>query len=507
MSARRILAPLALLLLGYALLGGCGGAKKVLVGDIPPETVIAVRSVAPDTLAAVNHLVRLHWFGSDPDGEVVAYDIRFFNGAAPADTSWHRIPCATEDCTDSLFTIYSPSGYTKAKFEVRAVDNQGVVDPTPAVQTFSFLNTAPTVTFTSAPAATDSTYATATVSWNVGDAGGDLAHLSFHVYLDGQADYDSVYSGGPTATYTVPSARFLQGGQWRSGPRTLYVQAVDDGGRLGPAASTTWYVRSPGLVPMSGNGRALLIDDCRSSVVNNFTVDTMYANALARNLPAGTFSVLKLQFNPAAIRSDRDLAQTFRQFDAVIWYRGWETSAATTLQAHRDSIAAYFTHGGRFYLEDMNMIDGPNLSLFQNPALQIPPFPESYAIQHFGAVRLRRYLNATFHDSTVAWDAASGAAAQMRSSALRDSFNFIQTSLLIPGMRSFEPVDTSNVLIWAKPNAMSPATPEQQPIAMTVRQPGGGRVIVYSFPVRIAVGNFRILAKSLFDPVYGLYAP
>jgi len=506
MRARQLL--LIGLMLGFAVLGGCAKHKSMMVGDLPPETVISVHAVAPDTLASVNHRVRLFWFGSDPDGEVVAYDIRFFNAAAPADTNWHRLVCASGDCTDSLFTIYSPSGYTSARFEVRAVDNAGVVDPTPAIERFSFLNRAPIAKFTSVPALTDSTYASATVTWSVDDVGGDLARIGFHIYLDGAAaSYDSVYSGGPTASFTVPSSRFLQSGQWRSGYRTLYVQAIDDGGRIGPVDSTRWYVRSPGLVNMTGNGRALVIDDSRSSATNNLTVDTLYLNTMNRNLPAGTFSVLKLQFNPGAIRSAQDIAQTFRQFDAVIWYRGWDTSAATTLATYQDSIAAYFTHGGRFFIESMNLIDGPNLQLFQTPPLAARPLSEDYAIQHFGTLRLRRYLNLAFHDSTVAWDAAQGSATQMRSSALRDSFNFIQTSLLIPGMRSFEPVDTNYVLIWAKPNALNPATPEQQPVAMTVPQPGGGRVIVYTFPVRIAVGFSRILAKSLFDPVYGLYAP
>jgi hypothetical protein len=496
------------MLLGFAVLFGCAKHKNMMVGDLPPETVISVHAVAPDTLASVNHRVRLFWFGSDPDGEVVAYDIRFFNGATPADTNWHRLVCASGDCTDSLFTIYSPTGYTSAFFEVRAVDNQGVVDPSPAIERFSFLNSAPIAKFISAPTPSDSTYASATVTWSVDDVGGDVAKIGFHVYLDGAAaNFDSIYSGNPTTTYTIPSSKFLQSGQWRSGYRTLYVQAIDDGGRIGPVDSTRWYVRSPGLVNMTGNGRALLVDDSRSTSTNNLTVDTMYVNALTRNLPPGSFSVLRLQFNSGAIRSAQDLAQTFRQFDAVIWYRGWDATADPTLTTYQDSIAAYFTHGGRFFIEAMNLIDGPNLEQFQTPPLAARPWTEDYAIQHFGIVRVRRYLNDTFHDSTTAWSPAQGAAAQMRSSALRDSFTLLSVPLVIPGLRTFEPVDTNNVLIWAKPNGLNPATPEQQPIALTVRQPGGGRAMLYTFPVRVCQPFSRILAKSLFDPVYGLYAP
>ena len=502
----------ALLALGalFLVLAGCGKKKNHLVPNLPPETSITVASVGTDTLHAANHLIRLHWFGSDPDGEVVAFELRMLNTSNPADSNWVRLDCATGDCNDSLFTLYSPTGFTRAKLEVRAIDNEGARDETPAEQSFSFINNAPACHFTSGPLRTDSTYATASVTWLVDDPGGDVSHLSFRVYLDGNAaSYDSIYTGTSTASFTVPSSRFVQGGLWKSGPRKLYVQAVDDGGQLGRPDSIQWYVRSPGLVdmPSTSRGRVLLVDNAFHTSQNNARVDTLYSNTLSRNLPAGTFSILRLEYNNA-FRTAEDLAQTFRQFDAVVWYRGYDTFAATVLTAYQDSVGAYLDHGGRFYLEGLNMFEGPGL-----PTGTVQPMMRNdFVLNQLHCVAQRMYFNTGVNDSSVAWGNRNNNDAlppDFRSSAMADSFRL--TSALVPGIRTFVPGDSNNVAFWAKPNALQPAIPENMAVIMSVPQPSGGRFVVVPLPIREALLTYaspaRILAKLLFHPTQGLMAP
>src|SRR5262249_8060866 len=129
----------------------------------------------------------------------------------------------------------------------------------------------------------DSSFASVTVNWSVDDPDGGGPGLHYRLWLDGnQAAYDSTAD----YTFTVSSARFLQGGTYRSGPRTLYLQAVDDGGLSGPLDSTTWYVRAPARVldPVTQRGRVLIIDDSRriSANSNDFGVDTLSANSFPR---------------------------------------------------------------------------------------------------------------------------------------------------------------------------------------------------------------------------------
>ncbi len=496
-----------------AALSGCSPAKKVLVGNLPPETLISVQSVAPDTLRLANHRVRLSWYGSDADGDIVAFELRMVNDARLADSAWVRLNCAGGRCYDSLFTVYAPNGFTRARLEVRAVDNQGAVDPTPAIQTFSFLNVAPVCNILTGPGVRDSSYASVSITWNVDDRGGDLSKLSFRVYLDGnESNYDSVYTGTSFGSFTVPSRRFIQGpppGEWRSGPRTVNVRAVDDGGRLGPPASLTWYVRSPGLVtiPADSLGTALLVDNSFRTAPNDLTVDTLYYRTLARNLPAGTFSALHLDVNNP-FRNARDLAQTFRQFKAVIWYRGFDTFAATTLTEYQDSVYAYIRAGGRFYLEGLNMIEGPGLVTIVTP----PMLREGFVTEFLNSAGQRKFFNQGTGDSSVAWgtrNANDPLPPLFRSSILADSMRM--SSLVSPGMRVFIPYDTSQVAFWAKPNALEPAVPENLAVAMSVRQPSGGRVVVVPLPIRQALPTYaspsRLLAKLLFHAQSGLFAP
>lgn len=490
------------LLLAVALLGGCGKTKGVLQPNVPPQTFLFVQG-AIDT---VNHRVHLYWYGSDPDGDVVAFDLRTFNDSLPADTNWKRLQVASGAAYDSFFTVYTPSGFTDLRFEVRAVDNDGVVDPSPAVQDFALSNQAPVVDLASYPGLTDTTYASLTFSWTATDPDGDGNQMRFHIWLDGQTGYDSTTA----RTFTLPSARFLRAGTFTSGYRTLYVQAIDDGGRFGPIDSTRWFVRAPGTVLVGNKARILLVDDIPGSFGNNFTIDTLYANTLTRNLTAGSFSILRLS-TTQPFRSGADLAQTFRQFDAVVWYRGDQSlypfgplPGIALLESYQDSIAAYIDGGGRFYLESMSPVQFGSGSTDPNSR---GPFRDSFMRTYLGADSMRTYFNVLLQEAVAAWGNTSSG--KYRSSTFADSLQ--ATSILqTVGIRGFAVRDTANVALWALPGALTPPNPEQMAVAVVVRQPSGGKALFTTYPVRFsrpAAPPHRMLAKLLFDATRGLMAP
>jgi hypothetical protein len=288
------------------------------------------------------------------------------------------------------------------------------------------------------------------------------------------------------------------------------VRAVDDGGQLGPPDSLRWYVRSPGLVdmPATTKGRILLVDNAFRTSTNNQRVDTLFSNTLVRNLPAGTFSILRLEYNNA-FRTPADLAQTFRQFDAVVWYRGYDTFASTVLSANQDSVAAYLDHGGRFFLEGLNTFEGVGVSsAFANPMLH-----ESFVTNQLHCIRQRLCFSSAIGDSSVGWgNRGSGDVLppDFRSSSMADSMR-LTGFVSIPGIRAFLPVDTTDVAFWAKPNALEPPVPENMAVVMSVRQPSGGRFVVVPLPLReaqvIYASPSRLLAKLIFHPTAGLMAP
>jgi hypothetical protein len=499
MSARGILAAAMVV---AAALGGLAGCSKKLhpVENRPPETYVFIQG-AVDT---VQHRIHLYWFGTDSDGDVVAYAIRWvYPPPAPQDPRWDTLFCArTPHCTDSLFTVFTgDSGVVTPRFEVYAIDNEGRADPTPAVQRFSLSNTAPLVQLTSPLGLSDSTYASVTLGWAVIDPDGGGPGLHFRVWLDGnEAAYDSTSE----QAFTVPSARFLQDGQYRSGRRTLYVQAVDDGGRSGPVASMTWYVRAPAAVLENNQGRLLVIDDVPATGANNSLFDTFY-KSVADLLPPGSYDVLRPQFNPRIFRSERDLAQTFRQFRAVLWYRGGEITVSPWLRTYQDAIGAYVDAGGNLYLDGLYLVEG----------LRTPgALREEFVTRHLGSTRLVHCyasIGGGFVDSTAGWSSHSG-------SAFRSSANGAFRALVGPlrmadstgAVRGFAVTDTSFVALWAMDGQLDPPnTGFEVPVGVTVPQGMNGRMVLLSLPARFAppASATSLLRKLLHDFGIGIPLP
>lgn len=461
-------------------LAGCS-PKNVVGTNAPPETYLFLNAPV-DSISPTNHRVHLYWYGTDPDGEVVAYEFRMIAPGGAASPPWVRLPPST---TDSLFTVFTgDSAQVTPTFEFRAVDDDGAVDESPARQTLRLNNQAPVVTITNPLAATDSSYATVTIAWSVNDPDGGGPGLRYRLWLDGnEAGMDSTES----LTFTVPSHRFLQPGpsgpRFVSGPRTLSVQAVDDGGRAGPVVSTTWYVRAPALMQRNNRGRVLLIDDVPPLGQANASFDAFYTAGLAgtsTRLLADSGSVLRTSFNPGMFRSAADFAQTLRQFEAVVWYRGFELGLSPLIRSYQDSLMAWLDSGGRLYLDGLYLIEGRRAP---------GAMRESFVSSHLGSDQLLLTYSSAIQDSTAGWGNLTGS--RFRSSRYSGQ---LTTPLQVPGqtgeapgIRAFLVRDTSHVALWALPSQLSPPNAGfEAPVGVSVPLGGDGRVVLLSFPIRTA---------------------
>lgn len=464
----------ALLLAGLS----CGKLTGTLRPHSPPETVVFV-SGPVDT---VNHLVHLYWYGSDPNGYVVGYELRLLNPAAPAETAW-----VGTTRTDSLLTVHTPQGYTQPVFEVRAIDNDGARDPSPARQVFSFSNQPPVVRITQRPGPRDSTFASVTAGWSVTDPDGDPSRVRYLVWLNGHEDDPEQTD---QTTFTMPSERFLVGGQYASGPRTLYVRAIDDGGMAGPVDSMVWQVKKP----VAGTrARLLLVDDVPRTHAANNLIDTLYTNTAARNLPADAYTVLRLDFNQP-FASAKDIEQTFKLFEAVVWYRGNVTFVSNTLRDYQDGIGPYLESGGRFYLDGLYLFSGLNA-----PGALREDFADRY-LNCDGFLKCFQLVQ-NFSDSTLGWGNVN--ASVFRSTMFADS---TRQPLLgaqtgeAGGFRVFNPRSNSIVALSAPPGTITPARPDTLTVGVSVPQPSGGRAIVLAVPLGTsqpanASSGPRLLAK------------
>jgi hypothetical protein len=487
----RRLSALLLLVLLFAAFAGCAKKKVMDVGNLPPETSLFVQG----TVDTVSDQVHLYWFGSDPDGQVVGFELRFQNPADPADSQW-----VFTSRSDSVFNVYAPAGFSAPRFEVRAIDGEGMRDPTPAIQDFSFTNAPPTVHFTQRLLSTDTTYASATLSWAGSDPDGDVGAMRFQVGLD---TLPAALHLVAAKTFTFDTTDFKIGGAYASTrPRQAYVRAVDAGGRLSAWDSVRWVVRqpsAPGVHP-----RLLIIDDVPASNPANARADSTWLNNVERNLPPGSYSLLKLGVTQP-FRSAKDVLQTFKEFDAVIWYRDVEVGFSTLLSNYQDALALYLDGGGKLVLEGGNLITGTG---------SIGPLRQDWVTRYLGSTALINSPISGRVDSTVAWSTQPGFVDSLdannpavlrniilRSPAYRDSMWYRSID---QGLRGFEVRDTNFVALWAADSALVPRVPRSIPIAVSVpvpeSPPGPGRMVLFSVPIRKANSFFnapRIIGKLL----------
>lgn len=309
--------------------------------NLPPESflVVQVDSVAPQF-----YKLPLSWLGSDPDGHVEGYEFRWvcldLGGPACSPAPAWQFTTATRD----TFTVYVPQPTAHYRFEVAAIDNDGVKDPTPAAQEIHFHNAAPVVAFQAntkptrtLPAVTfylEAVDPDSTQDPNDADASADIA--TFRAWLDGAEDdlHDVPASAG---SITFRPEDF----DGRYGSRTVWVQALDDGGAVSPAEQHTWIVDAP--IPDG----ILLVDDCRMGGGLETRSDQSYRNAVNGAAP-GRGVVLDVEVIPRIGRADFEA--TLSLFQHVVWYTDADTVSSGALEAARAGLDSLLGRGGHLLL-------------------------------------------------------------------------------------------------------------------------------------------------------------
>ncbi len=156
---------LSLFLVGILALGLSSQCRK---GDIDrnglPDTFISYEAINLSGQNRLNSSVRLSWYGTDADGFVEAYELSLDN------QNW-----TYTELQDSVFLFDIPVGQDSAdiSFFVRAIDNDGNVDQTPAFLNVPLINTPPDAAFLDDRGPSDTAFIAATFFWNASDPDGN----------------------------------------------------------------------------------------------------------------------------------------------------------------------------------------------------------------------------------------------------------------------------------------------------------------------------------------------
>lgn len=284
----------------------------------PPETALFVDSIG---LVGENRLpttVRLYWQGMDGDGYVVGFEYSLDGVTWHWTTRW-----------DSTFRFsLSPNQDTlDVHFWIRAVDDQGLRDPTPAYLRIPIKNSPPTATFVEDTRLPDTVPVLITLLVTASDPDGNETLDSLFLRVNGgnwvplprstnlitivptdPSDLASTTAYVYVNTKNQPESQVLTDFHLGDTNR-FFIRARDNGGLLSTPDTSRAFV----ILPKTGNW--LVIDHWK--LQNPVRPYTIYSSLFQSIGLAHTYLDFTRYVFPY---KNPTLKRYFEQFDVVFWY-------------------------------------------------------------------------------------------------------------------------------------------------------------------------------------------
>lgn len=231
-----------------------------------PETAFAIEAINLDGDNRLNSLVKLTWYGSDPDGFVKGYEISLDN------INWTY---TTSQDSTFRFTINSGSDTADIEVYVRAIDNLDLADPSPDFIRVPVKNTPPKVEFDADLTIADTAFLVGTTAWSASDLDGIETITNVYLSINGKSWFElnktkrtiSLVPSDPSATDTTNALIYYDNDQNPNsqqveglvvdGLNTLYIKAVDQAGtesKIDTAASFYLKGKQNEILVVSGLG-------------------------------------------------------------------------------------------------------------------------------------------------------------------------------------------------------------------------------------------------------------
>ena len=138
-----------LIVIGSVCLISCSDPITGDVGSLPPETYL---SLFPDSIISPGSTLRkISWWGDSPQGFIAGYYFSF-DSTKPV-SQW-----SFTTKSDSTFLLQMNGNDTTFRFYVAAVDDKGLIDPTPASNLYPTLNSVPSMDFLGGTEIPDTVY-------------------------------------------------------------------------------------------------------------------------------------------------------------------------------------------------------------------------------------------------------------------------------------------------------------------------------------------------------------
>lgn len=342
----------------------------------PPITRMTVDEVNLPEGTLLSSRIELRWWGSDPDGYIIGYEI------AVGDTA--GVDWAFTRRTDSLFTLPIRAGQASdtVAVHVRAVDDDSLRDPRGASIQLPVRNTVPSVRFQASQSPPDTTYGVVSLGWLVSDQDGleGLARveIAFNTAGDG-GEWTSLPLPDPTGdgamfitllmdgeSNTAPSASQSLGAQVLMGSslsmpadpirvtgllenavNRAYIRAIDNSGAISSPDSLDWYVKRQ-------RSRVLYLNDDdspQSFQKQGFHLERLAANGITPDVlsirDGSTAGGTKVKISQSFPRNPATRSRMLGQWDHIYWVSNSLDRNITYAQSLLDE---FLSNGGTLFV-------------------------------------------------------------------------------------------------------------------------------------------------------------
>lgn len=343
---------LIFLVIGFVFISSCTDPIIGNKNHLPPNTFLSVFSMPGDTLAPGKTVKKISWWGDSPNGYVVGFRISFDS------LNW-----GYTTSNDSTF-IFSLSGQDSTfRIWVAAVDDQNVIDPTPASNRYPVVNSPPSMVFDPSLTLPDTIFPIATVKWIGTDPDGDNTITNYWYSINDTLHFKPLPGNINIMTLNKDSGLV-------AGNMSIYMKAQDN------AHAFSRVIRMPldstkFLRVKNVTSKILLIKDMPTSEMNDANayfgqvMDTIHYDVL--DIKSNSGALIPKIINPMFI-------ETLKLFRIIIWSANRTDNAQSpekdpNLNLAQNSLPFYLNSGGKVFWTS----GFPNVSVVQGTIFNFAP--------------------------------------------------------------------------------------------------------------------------------------
>ena len=314
-----------------------------------PETFMAVDSIYRSGDSRYTTTVEAHWWGSVKTGFIKGYEVSIDNMQ-----TWNFT-----DKQSGTFLLSLPSGLdtTDIRIFVRAVDNNGKVDPTPAGTTYPVRNSAPNINFDFSTGQKTVAFPAFRYSWILTDVDGladiSIVEIALNDTIKNKVQVPSnvnastfvgekvngVFTGNfllYNNNQTNPYSQKLSGGLMND-TNIIFIRCKDRTGSQSAWISAKIYIREP-------KNRLLFIND----YISNKNAITAFYTTRINNLGTNFTNYDVVTSLVDEFPSDEfTTSKTFDFFNRIVWATEDPTRSLGTAQ---NASISFFNNGGKIFM-------------------------------------------------------------------------------------------------------------------------------------------------------------